>query len=67
MATPHTTGVVAACFLSGDCKLGSSSATGVIPKIQAAAKAQGCANRNKCGPQWGSAKFYGHAISVRNW
>ena len=52
MATPHTTGVVAACFLAGDCKLGSGSAAGVIPKIQAAAKAQGCANRANIAPCW---------------
>lgn len=67
MATPHTAGAVAACFLSGECKLGSLSTTGVIPKVQAAAKATGCSNSQKCGPNWGSSSFYGNCISVRGW
>jgi subtilisin family serine protease len=67
MATPHATGVVLACYLNGACKLGSPSTTGVIPKVQAAAKAQGCAAGARCGPSWGSDKFYGNAISVRTW
>lgn len=67
MATPHTSGAVAACFLSGECKLGGSSTSGVIPKVQAAAKGSSCNNARKCGPSWGSGSFYGWAISVRNW
>lgn len=67
MATPHTSGAVAACFLAGECKLGASSTTGVIPKIQGAAKGTTCANAKKCGPNWGSESYYGYAITVRNW
>jgi subtilisin family serine protease len=67
MATPHTAGVVAACFLAGDCRLGSSSSTGVIPKIVGAAKSSGCANSKKCWPNWVSSNYYGPAVTVRGW
>jgi hypothetical protein len=67
MATPHTAGAVAACFLAGDCKLGSLSTSGVIPKITGAAKNSKCKNTAKCGPNWGTSNYYGHAITVSGW
>lgn len=67
MATPHTAGAVAACFLAGDCKLDGSSSSGVIPKVQSAAKSSTCRSSKKCGPEWASGSYYGYAISVRGW
>lgn len=67
MATPHTAGAVAACFLAGDCKLGSLSTSAVIPKIANAAKGSKCRSSAKCGPNWGTSNYYGHAITVSGW
>jgi thermitase len=68
MATPMVAGAYAKCFLSNFCKLSSTpnntTATTNMAIMQAAARAPSlCPN---C-PQFGTGKYYGYVMNVRNW